>query len=446
MHNSKQKQIIVRTLFIYIIGFMLIVPTLLHAQQSRSLSPEVRTVQVLLNGRAGQLPVIGLGSADVLEVSFDLLSHEYERFEYRLIHCDRDWQPTSGINLSDAADYTQESIPVDDYEYSMNTTQLYTHYRFEIPSDDVRPRISGNYRVEISRDGNYEDGLVAEACFMVSEQLASIVITATDNTEIDYKRAHQQVLMNVDYSRLTPPPSNPREELTTVVLQNLRWDNAKLHLAPEYMTGKSLRWEHSRALIFPAGNEYRKFENTTTRHVAMGMESLRWHEPYYHAQLRLGEPRRNYVYDEDQNGICVIRTTDKFDNRQQTTDGTDTEVSVNGNGNESDTEADYMLVHFELATEPLPEDQHIYVQGQWTNDYLCPENEMHYDNHRGIYECVMLLKQGYYNYQFLVTDSAEHAGRTRPIEGDFYETENHYSALVYYRNPFNRYDRLIGNK
>lgn len=418
-------------------------PTLLHAQQSRSLSPDVRTVQVLLNGRAGQLPVIGLGSDDVLEVSFDLLSHEYERFEYRVVHCDRDWQPSEGISLSDAIDYTQESIPVDDYEYSMNTTQLYTHYRFEIPSDNVRPRISGNYQVEIARDGDYCDGLVAVACFMVSEQLANIAIRVTDNTEIDYKRAHQQVQMNVDYSRLSPTPSNPREELTTVVLQNLRWDNAKRHIAPEYMTGQSLRWEHSRALIFTAGNEYRKFENTTTRHVAMGMESLRWHEPFYHAQLRLAEPRRNYVYDEDQNGICVIRT---IDNGQLPTDDSSTLVSVNGNGNEDENEADYMLVHFELAADPLPEGQHVYVQGQWTNDFLCPENELHYDNRRGIYECAILLKQGYYNYQYLVTDSEEHPGRTLTIEGDFYETENQYSALVYYRNPFNRYDRLIGHK
>lgn len=104
-----------------------------------------------------------------------------------------------------------------------------------------------------------------------------------------------------------------------------------------------------------------------------------------------------------------------------------------------------MLVHFELQMAPLPAGQRIYVQGQWTSDWLTPENEMHYDQERGIYECVMLLKQGYYNYQFLVTSDPTRPGQTGPVEGDFFQTENAYDVLVYYRNPFDRYDRLVGH-
>lgn len=398
-------------------------PTVLRAQQTMSFVPDVRTVQVLLGGEPGQMPVIALGSDDVLEISFDDLTHEYERFEYRLVHCDRDWQPSTQILPTDAADLTQESIPVEEYEYSFNTTQLYTHYRFQVPSPDLRPRISGNYRIDISRDGDYDEGLVAQACFMVMEPLARVRLSVTDNTEVDWKQSHQQVRMEVDYGAIQPRPNNPREDITAVVLQNLRWDNARCYPKPDYLSSSTLEWEHVRDLIFPAGNEYRRFENTTARHAAMGMESLRWYDPYYHATLRLGEPRRNYVYERDQNGKCVVRTTDS---------------------DISDTEADYMLVHFELQSEPLPEGQHVYVQGQWTNDFLCPENEMHYLPQRGIYEAVMLLKQGYYNYQFLVTDSSGKPGLTAPLEGDFYQTENEYHALIYYRNAFERHDRLIG--
>lgn len=410
-------------LLAFLLFCLLCGPIAALAQQTRSLAPEIRTVRLLLNGEAGRLPVLRQGSGDVLEVSFDDLTHEYERFEYRVVHCDRDWQPSAGILLSDAVDYTQESIPVEDYEYSMNTTQLYTHYRFEIPSEDVRPRISGNYRVQISRDGDYDEGLVAEACFMVVEKAARVALTVTDDTEVDWRVSHQQVRMVVDYGALQPLPANPREDITTVVLQNQRWDNAKYNVEPEYVAGTTLKWEHSRGMVFDAGNEYRRFENTTTRHAAMGMESLRWYDPYYHARLRLAEVRRNYVFDRDNNGMCLIRTIEN--------------PSI-------DTQAEYMLIHFELASEPLPDGQHVYVQGQWTDDFLTPDNEMHYDAEHGIYECVMLLKQGYYNFQYLVTDGPGLPGRTAPIEGDFFQTENEYAALVYYRNPFDRYDRLIG--
>lgn len=393
------------------------------AQQTRSLVPDINTVRLLLNGEAGRLPVLRLGSKDVLELSFDNLTHEYERFEYRLVHCDRDWQPSEGILLSDAVDYIQESTPIEEYDYSMNTLQLYTHYRFEVPSDDARPRISGNYRIEVARDGDYEDGLVAVACFMVTEDCVNISLSTTDDTEVDWRVAHQQVLLTLDYGRMSPLPSNPREELTTVVLQNQRWDNARRNVAPDYLIGNTMKWEHARGLVFPAGNEYRRFENTTSRHAAMGMESLRYYEPYYHATLRLAEPRRNYIYEQDKNGLRVIRTIDSPD---------------------IDTQAEYMYVHFELAMNQLPEGQHVYVQSQWSGDWLSPDNELYYNAERGIYERALYLKQGYYNFQYLVSNSPTQPGRTAPIEGDYFQTENEYNVLVYYRNPFDRYDRLVG--
>lgn len=380
-------------------------------------------MRTLVNGEPGRLPVIALHGGDVIHISFDHLSPEYERFEYRIVHCGKDWQESSDILMSDAVDYTSASIPIEDYNYSHNTTQLFTHYQFSIPSADARPRISGNYRVQISRDGNYDDEMVAEACFMVTEGGTRISLDATDDTEVDRMKEHQQVRMTVDYSMVTPRPANPQEEITTVVLQNQRWDNAKWDVPCDYAMGTSLVWQHARGLIFEAGNEYRRFENTTTRHAAMGMESLRWKDPYYHAVLRRGEPRRNYIYEEDQDGICVIRVVDNTD---------------------IDLTADYMLVHFELEMAELPKNQVVYVQGQWTEDTPSDTNTMVYDEARGIYECTMLLKQGYYNYMYLVSNGHEGPGQTAPIEGNYYRTENTYNVLVYYRNPFDRYDRLIG--
>ena len=52
---------------------------------------------------------------------------------------------------------------------------------------------------------------------------------------------------------------------------------------------------------------------------------------------------------------------------------------------------------------------------------------------------MVLLKQGYYSYQFVQED-----GATVRTMGDFYETENEYATLVYYKGPGDRTDRLVG--
>ena len=56
----------------------------------------------------------------------------------------------------------------------------------------------------------------------------------------------------------------------------------------------------------------------------------------------------------------------------------------------------------------------------------------------------MLLKQGAYSYQYLVTDPGQQEGQTSVVEGNRYETMNHYTAYLYNRRPGERFDRLIG--
>jgi hypothetical protein len=70
---------------------------------------------------------------------------------------------------------------------------------------------------------------------------------------------------------------------------------------------------------------------------------------------------------------------------------------------------------------------------------------MRYDSEKRQYECSMLLKQGWYDYQYVFVKDGEDTPVTGPFEGNHYETENDYSILVYYRNPRERYDRVIGS-
>ena len=55
------------------------------------------------------------------------------------------------------------------------------------------------------------------------------------------------------------------------------------------------------------------------------------------------------------------------------------------------------------------------------------------------YHAAVMLKQGYYSYQYRQED-----GSTKRTDGDFFEAENEYTTMVYFRAQGARYDRLVG--
>ena len=68
---------------------------------------------------------------------------------------------------------------------------------------------------------------------------------------------------------------------------------------------------------------------------------------------------------------------------------------------------------------------------------------MTFNSQKGIYELQMLMKQGFYNYKYVVVDQNNTLSEGS-ISGDFDETENNYKVLVYYRDLGARYDKIIG--
>lgn len=411
-------------LFFLPMFFGLLRPAPLLAQRSQILTDRIRTLRVEARETDRKLPVISLGSDEYLHVSFDDMTHEYRRFTYRVEHCGWDWKPTEGLFSSEYLVAAADEEVIDGYEQSMNTSVPYTHYAFTLPNGRMKPVLSGNYRISIFAEG--EDGEpapVAVAFFSIVDPSVSISASVTTDTEKDRNDSSQQLSMTVNWGNLQP--RDARTQLKTVVLQNGRWDNAKIAPPPSFVSGKALLWEHNRELIFPAGNEYRRFEMLSTRYPGLGMESTTWYDPYYHATLFPATPRHNYLYAEDQNGICVIRNDGTF-------------------SNSPDTESDYLLTHFRLEADPVP-DADIYINGDWTHDLFTPEFRMAYNASENAYEATLFLKEGYYSYQYLAVGGTDpHTGHTGPVEGDFFQTENEYEILVYYRDMTDRYDRLVG--
>lgn len=386
------------------------------AQRNEIKSDRIATLQVVAGDDWLSPPVITLGGEDAITISFDDMTHEYHRYAYRIEHCEADWTTSDALFTSDYCEGFNDGNTIEDVKNSINTNILYTHYRLKIPNERCNIKMSGNYRVTIYDDNTSEE--VATACFMVVDQRVGLQLEATTNTDIDTNGSHQQIEMKINYAGLKV--NNPRLEIKTVVMQNGRWDNAVINAEPQYIMADGLQWTHNKQLIFNGGNEYRKFETLDVSHATMGLESVKWDGKDYHAYVWTDEPRNSYVYDEDADGAFYVRNSDNIEN---------------------DYISEYVYVHFALKTPPTDND--IYINGVWTNDQFLPKYRMIYNPQNGLYENVLLLKQGYYSYNYLVKNED---GCFSPLqsEGNFCYTENKYQCLVYYKAAGDRTDTLVG--
>ena len=382
-------------------------------------NPQFKTLQVKVEGNDYAPPVITLGSDDRVIISFDELTEEHSYLRYSLVHCNANWQP-SGLVDSEFVDGFNLGY-VNDYEYSQLTTTHYVHYSIALPNDEVRFTASGNYLLRVFAEDNPDEPLL-QARFMVSEAKAMVAASVTSRTDVDYNGAHQQLSFEVDASKLNV--QDMYNDLKIMVSQNSRVDNEIVVGKPLRVSSNKAYYEHLTPLIFKAGNEYRRMETMSVTYPGMRVAEIEYHEPYYHMTLETDKLRSvgQYLYDQTQFGRFTIR-----------------EYS----SNQSDIEADYVLTHFSLN---LPEqfDCGIFLDGDFTHRRFDDDSRMDFNRETALYEKTMLLKQGAYNYQYLIVPSGKSAGMTAPIEGDFYETVNEYLIKVYYHRPGERYDRLVG--
>ena len=376
------------------------------AAKSRILEPQIKSLQVVVNHDWLSPAVMRLGTDDVLNISFDELSHDYHHYTYRVEHCEADWSPSTALFESDWLEGFNGN-PIDNYAPSVNTTVAYTHYRFQIPNDRMRLRLSGNYRIHICDDED-DEREVMTIDFCVTEQSMPLTMSITTNTDIDTNVSHQQVSLKLNYGveRVT----DPANQLWVVVMQNGREDTRKLNPKPTILTGNSAEWQHARELIFDAGNEYRKYEVLDVSHPTMGIDQMVWNGERYEAYPFIDEPRRHYLYDEDTNGAFLIRNSDNW---------------------EIETTCDYVWVVYRMKCPPLPDGQMV-IDGWWTTVEDPKTYTMTYDAARGMYTTRILQKQGYYSYQYL-WQQPDGALQFAPSEGSYYQTENRYQTLVYYR-------------
>lgn len=403
-----------KKIFIYLL-FTLCFP-LIHAQQNTTVVPPlfIKGIEFKPPNPDAYAPIIRLGEKLILK--FDDINAEERIYYYSIKHCDYNWQISDLSSTEYMTGYATDRIR--NYRNSFNTLQYYTHYELEIPNNNNRIRISGNYLVNIlDESGN----IIFNRRFIVYEPKVNVAVTAhrsTDPRTINEKHSIQFV---IDHPNLLL--NNPYQEIKVDVYQNSDWNSVLKGLQPKFTRGTQLLYNYVDGISYWAGNEYLYFDTKRIRNATNNIFKTRLDNIFntflYTNQARGGSP---YSFYPDINGNFVLTTQDTGD---------------------EDLEGDYSLVHFTLQYDTNFDQDDIYIYGAFNDWQITPENKMRYNSETGLYEASLLMKQGFYNYTHVAVDKDFQINPYK-VDGSFYQTENEYSVIVYYRKFGDRYDQVIG--
>ena len=362
------------------------------------------------------IPIFELGAG--FQFQFDDLFGNEADYYYEIVHCDYNWVPTNIPKNEYLKGFDGQRIQ--QYENSLNTLQIYSHYKLPIPNQFTQLRISGNYVLKIL-DENKD--VVLSRKFILYEDLVTVPIQirrARTANYLEYKH-------NIEFSikSLAINFQNPLKNVKVVLLQNGQFNTAIKNIAPQYTTGNDLIYRYDTQTQFWAGNEFLYFDNNDIRAAGNNISRIDSSKGIYNSNLYTNNARANYPYsvNPDANGNFVVR---------------------NVRGEKNEIEADYAWVYFSLSAPTFMANKDIYVTGMFNNYSLSPEYKMDFNKEKNIFEKAVLIKQGFTNYQYQIADAKGNIDAENAIDGNFWQTENDYSILVYYRESNDRYDRVIG--
>ena len=387
------------------------------AQAEKEIAPpyNIKTVTFVQNNQ-NTIPIFRLG--DSFEFQFDDLYGTEANYFYTITHCDYDWKPSQLVKNEYLIGFDDQRII--DYSNSLTTLQLYSHYKLAFPNRLTQFRVSGNYIIKILND---DKEVVFARKFILYEELVSVpmqVKRPRNLSVIDQKH-------NLEFSikSATINFQSPLQNVKVMLLQNGRFDTAITNIKPQYTIGNDLIYRYDSETQFWAGNEFLFFENKDIRAANNNIARIDTNGGIYNSHLYTNQARANvpYTYFPDINGNFVVK---------------------NINAQRDEIEADYAWVFFTLSAPNYFGKKSIYINGMFNNFAIGDENKMDYNAEKGVYEKALMIKQGFTNYQYVISDSKRNIDEENAIDGNFQQTENNYIGLVYYKENNQRYYRIIG--
>ncbi len=413
-----------KCIFIFIITNVFITNILAQAILE-STAANIGSVRLTIPNIVLSYPIMDLGSAGGLDLSFDDRDNDFKNYNYRIQLCNADWTRSEIDEMEYINGFATDQFR--NYKNSARTYRSYVHYQINLPNSMSQIKRSGNYVVKVYVDGA-EDKPAFVRRFMVVEPRVRISSKFPVPAGAGKNRTHQEIDFTVDYKGTVI--RNPDREVQVTVLQNGRWDNALTNLKPNFQVENQLVYDYQDKIVFPAGKEFRRLDLTSVRNPCEGVHHLEGADDGIEAICFRNNPRRENGYDAllDANGKSVIKVQ-QFD--------------------DWDAEADYVNTHFALATAAELNGADVYVFGGLTNWACNDQNKMQYNTSTHDYELTLPLKQGFHNYMYAVKNTVtddpalRNEINTSRLEGDYFETENDYIIVVYYKPWGDRCDRII---
>ena len=374
----------------------------------------IKTI-IFTQNNQNAVPIFQLG--DSFQIEFDDLYGDESNYFYQIVHCDYDWQPSQLSKAEFINGFDDQRIQ--EYYTSLNTLQVYSHYKFSFPNKFTNFRISGNYMIKVLND---DREIIFSRKLILYENLVTVPVQvkrARNLKDVNFKQ-------NLDFSikSNTLLFQNPIQNVKVAIFQNGQFNTAITNIRPMFTVGNDLVYKYDAETQFWGGNEFNFFENKDIR-AANNTVSYIDSKGIYNTHLFANNARKNtiYTYFPDINGNFLV-----------------TNIIAQNNA----VEADYAWVFFTLSAPTFFVKKDIYITGMFNNFALSPEFKMDYNAAKNTYEKALILKQGFTNFQYTVADLKGKIDNDNAIDGNFFQTENNYFIVVYYRENGQRNDRVIG--
>jgi hypothetical protein len=391
-----------------------IIEILLLLGNIKAFSQNIKTIQLRPLQENNYSAIVPLGT--ILELSFDDLDADSKDYSYRIEHMTHDWQKSRLLSSQFIDGFDENSII--DVTNSFNTFQSYTHYAVKIPNINTVITKSGNYLLSVLND---EDEVQFTRKFVLYENLATIGVSVSRSRNAKTTNTQQTVEFSVNHPNLRI--NNPGQEVNVVLLKNENWNEKITGLKPTFFSPNQLKYTYTNKTNFWGGNEYLNFDSKLIRNKSLNVVRIEMKDIFHHYLYPYTyNPFLKYRFNPDINGQFVIRTLE---------------------GSDPNSEADYAMMHFTLYKEEPFIGKEVHIYGAFNNFQVDEETKMEYDLEDSSYKGSFLMKQGFYNYTFTTLDNYGNVNANE-INGTFFQTENEYKVITYFKPFGGLYDRVIG--